>query len=69
LVTLTSATLKAGYNEQATPVRERQAEARRLEQRLAALVNETYGLTAEEVALLWQTAPPTSSGPSTSSPA
>ena len=29
-----------------------------LERRLAELVDEAYGLTAEEVALLWATAPP-----------
>jgi hypothetical protein len=34
------------------------AEALRLEQEVAALVNAAYGLTAEEVALMWQTAPP-----------
>lgn len=50
--------LRAGYNEQATPVRERRAEAARLERRLSELVNAAYGLTAEEVELLWQTAPP-----------
>jgi hypothetical protein len=33
-------------------------EARRLEQRVAELVNAAYGLTAEEVALMWRTAPP-----------
>jgi hypothetical protein len=61
LGTLTPAGLKgmrAGYTEQATPVRERKAEALRLERRLAALVNQAYGLTFEEVELLWRTAPP-----------
>jgi hypothetical protein len=29
-----------------------------LERQLSDLVNEAYGLTADEVALLWQTAPP-----------
>ena len=33
-------------------------EARRLEQRVAELVNAAYGLTPEEVALMWRTAPP-----------
>ena len=36
----------------------RRAEARALERRLADLVNAAYGLTAEEIALLWETAPP-----------
>jgi hypothetical protein len=34
------------------------AEGRQVERRVAELVNAAYGLTAEEVALLWQTAPP-----------
>ena len=34
------------------------AEARRLEAQFAALVNAAYGLTPEEVALRWRTAPP-----------
>jgi hypothetical protein len=47
-------------------VQARRAEAAALERRLADLVNEAYGLTAEEVALLWQTAPPRMPvGPST----
>jgi len=29
-----------------------------LERRVADLVNAAYGLTAEEVALMWRTAPP-----------
>jgi hypothetical protein len=33
-------------------------EARMLEQRVSDLVNEAYGLTQVEVALMWQTAPP-----------
>lgn len=34
------------------------AEALQLERQLSDLVNEAYGLTPEEVALLWETAPP-----------
>jgi hypothetical protein len=34
------------------------AEALRLERQLGDLVNEAYGLTPEEVALIWKTAPP-----------
>jgi len=58
---LTPATLKAlraGYAEQATPVQQRAGEALALERRLAALVNAAYGLTPEDVDLLWRTAPP-----------
>jgi hypothetical protein len=50
--------LREGYAEQAAPVRQRQAEALKLERRLADLVNQAYGLTPEEVDLLWRTAPP-----------
>ena len=58
---LTPATLKAlraGYTEQATPVQQRAGEALALERRLAVLVNAAYGLTPEDVELLWRTAPP-----------
>ena len=34
------------------------AEARGLEHRVSDLVNEAYGLTPDEVALMWETAPP-----------
>jgi len=40
------------------------AEARQLERRVAELVNDAYGLTAEEVALMWRTAPPRMPGES-----
>ena len=33
-------------------------EAERLERRLSDLVNEAYGLTPDEVRLMWATAPP-----------
>ena len=58
---LTPATLRAlrdGYAETATPLHATMAEAAALERRLSALVNAAYGLTAEEEALLWETAPP-----------
>jgi hypothetical protein len=42
----------------AMPVREERAEAAKLERRLSDLVNQAYGLTPEEVDLLWSTAPP-----------
>jgi hypothetical protein len=50
--------LRDGYAEQALPVQQRQAEALGLERRLANLVNQAYGLTPAEIALLWRTAPP-----------
>jgi hypothetical protein len=58
---LTVAGLKALKDEHArsiVPLRTLAAEARRLEQEVAALVNAAYDLTPEEVALMWQTAPP-----------
>ena len=50
--------LRSGYADLATPVREARTEAAKLERRLSDLVNEAYGLTPEEVDLLWSTAPP-----------
>jgi hypothetical protein len=58
---LSPAALRAlcdGYAEQAGPIQQRQAEALRLERRLADLVNQLYELTPEEIDLLWRTAPP-----------
>ena len=58
---LTPAALKAlqnGYAEQIVPVQQYRAETAMLERRLSDLVNTAYGLTPEEVALLWATAPP-----------
>lgn len=40
------------------PARDLAAEALNLERQLGDLVNEAYGLTPEEVALMWKTAPP-----------
>ena len=50
--------LRAGYVEQATPVREGRVEAANLERRLSELVNISYGLTPEEIELLWTSAQP-----------
>ena len=50
--------LREVHAEVAAPFAERRLEATRLERRLAALVDAAYGLTPEEVALLWETAPP-----------
>jgi hypothetical protein len=40
------------------PARALAGEALQLEWQLGELVNEAYGLTPEEVALMWKTAPP-----------
>ncbi len=45
------------YNEYAPPIQSRKAEALRLEHRLSDLVNQAYGLTPEEIDLMWKTAP------------
>ncbi len=50
--------LRSGYNEGAAPVREARTEAARQERHLSDLVNQAYGLTDEEIAMLWSTAPP-----------
>lgn len=58
---LTPAALKAlrdGYTEQITPLQQEKAEVEVLERRISDLVNCAYGLTPEEMALLWETAPP-----------
>jgi hypothetical protein len=50
--------LQAGYADQLAPLQQSRTEAETLERRLSDLVNAAYGLTPEEVALLWETAPP-----------
>ena len=50
--------LNAEHTRSVTPLQTLAAEARQRERRVADLVNAAYGLTAEEVALLWRTAPP-----------
>jgi uncharacterized protein YhaN len=50
--------LREEYARTVEPMRETVARALQLERRLAGLVDEAYGLTAEEVDLLWRTAPP-----------
>jgi hypothetical protein len=50
--------LKREHAETITPVRQAAAEVLRLEQRVSDLVNQAYGLTPKEVALMWATAPP-----------
>ncbi len=58
---LSVAALKSLRDEHARtiePARTQAAEAMQLERQLSDLVNEAYGLTPDEVALLWETAPP-----------
>jgi hypothetical protein len=54
----TLAELAATHGEYADPERRRAARLRTLEQRLAELVNQAYGLSADDIDLLWRTAPP-----------
>jgi len=46
------------YDDYAPGIQTRKAEALRLERRLSDLVNQAYGLTPEEIDLMWKTAPP-----------
>jgi len=58
---LSAAALKSLREEHAAtvePMRRRLAEGEELERRLADLVHQAYGLTPEEVDLMWRTAPP-----------
>jgi hypothetical protein len=58
---LTAAALQALRDEHTRtvePARQLASEARRLEHHVNDLVNQAYGLTRVEIALLWQTAPP-----------
>jgi hypothetical protein len=50
--------LQQSFQEYAPRIRSVKTESEQLERRLSDLVNETYGLTPGEVALLWETAPP-----------
>lgn len=50
--------LQKTYDEYAPRIRDLNAESERLERRLSDLVNEAYGLTPEDVTLMWETAPP-----------
>ncbi|MCO6450224.1 MAG: Eco57I restriction-modification methylase domain-containing protein [Caldilineales bacterium] len=58
---LTPAALKAlrsGFAEQIPQLRNLEAETQSIEHTLSDLVNQAYGLTPAEVALMWETAPP-----------
>ncbi len=50
--------LRSGYEELAIPAKEARRKSALLERRLTDLVNEAYGLTEEEISLMWNTAPP-----------
>jgi hypothetical protein len=50
--------LKEEHTRSVAPLQALAGEAVELERRVSDLVNAAYGLTAEEVALMWQTAPP-----------
>ncbi|HVS40588.1 MAG TPA: N-6 DNA methylase [Gemmataceae bacterium] len=50
--------LREEHGRSIVPLQTLAAEARALERHVAELVNAAYGLTAEEVALMWKTAPP-----------
>ena len=50
--------LQKSYEEYTPRIRNLNSAAERLERRLSDLGNVAYGLTPEEVALLWETAPP-----------
>ena len=50
--------LQRGYVAQLEPLQQSKAEAAALERKFSDLVNAAYGLTPEEIALMWATAPP-----------
>ncbi len=50
--------LKQEHAETVEPARRAAAEALALERKLSDLVNAAYGLTPDDVALMWKTAPP-----------
>ena len=50
--------LKTEHAASVVPLQTLAGEAHRLEARVSDLVNAAYGLTADEIALMWQTAPP-----------
>jgi hypothetical protein len=52
------AELKREHAATIEPARKARAEILALERKLSDLVNDAYGLTPEEVQLMWETAPP-----------
>ncbi len=59
--------LRDEYVRSIDPARAWAVKALGLEQAISRLVNQAYGLTPEDVKLMWQTAPPRMPVPSTSS--
>ncbi|MBK8986688.1 MAG: hypothetical protein IPM39_11500 [Chloroflexi bacterium] len=51
-------TLKSTHETYSGDVRQRQTHINQLENTISNLVNQAYGLTDDEIAWLWQTAPP-----------
>ena len=56
---------RQAWAETVAPVAARLREAEHLERRLSDLVDAAYGLTPDEVALMWDTAPPRMPFPAT----
>jgi len=50
--------LRQAYNDYVPEINSRKNETVKLEQRLSDLINQAYQLTAEEIDLMWKTAPP-----------
>ena len=50
--------LRQAYNDYFPEINSRKNETVKLEQRLSDLINQAYQLTAEEIDLMWKTAPP-----------
>lgn len=50
--------VREAYDDYVPGIQSRRAEVLQLEHRLSELVNRAYGLTPEEVELMWKTAPP-----------
>lgn len=46
------------YGDYALPIQQRRRDGLVLEHRTSDLVNQAYGLTPEEIDLMWKTAPP-----------
>jgi hypothetical protein len=51
-------TLSDAYGDYALPIQQRRRDGLVLEHRISELVNQAYGLTPEEIDLMWKTAPP-----------
>ena len=50
--------LREIYDENAAPIQDHRRKAHAMEKRLADFVNRAYGLTPDDIELLWSTAPP-----------